>query len=332
MAEAKRKRMTKKKPAWKISPFGFTFLTMFGLMLLVGVVLLAQFYLFVETDKSEAQVPDLSGMSIDDAAREVKSVKLKLQPSEYAYSDSVEKDSIIDHTPPAGTVVKEGRTIYLTISLGKRDIQAPNVIGMKLEEARSELETLGLQASDVRGEYSDDAPVNTVIFQAPSPGILVARGEGIQLTFSKGPSKMSIEMPDLKGTTLDGALAQIDALGLKVSRINRVYSATASGETVSGQVPLPGLLVKRGSEVIIDLTLPTYARTLGEREFKVAVNVPMSEDGTEVRVIVKDLHETKEAYRKVIQGPAKVEIKIDSYGSTTVSIYFDGVLVREENF
>ena len=139
-------------------------------------------------------------------------------------------------------------------------------------------------------------------------------------------------MPDLDGMSLDDAMEELDSLGLKVSRVTRVYSASASKGKVTGQAPGSGRLVKHESEIILTLTLPIHEKTLGERQFRVVVNVPTSDKGIEVRIIKDDRNETKEVYRDVIKGPARIEKKIEAYGATKVSVYFDGKLIRVETF
>lgn len=333
MAKRKSKKSKNKNNIFfGLSSLGFTIAALFILLLLVAGFLLGQLYIFVRNDKSEVEVPDLVGMDYVTAVKAAHKIKLKLFTNDNDYSNDVEKDYIIEQNPAPGAYVKEGRTVFITQSLGKRDITVPNLLGKKVDVARTELEQLELQASIPSGQYHDEAPINTIIYQSPAPGNLVAIGESIKLTYSKGASRTSFEMPTLKGMTLAAALEVLDRYDLKVSRVTRVYSPSASSEEITGQVPEESRLVKRGSEIIITLTLPIHSKKLGERDFRVVVNVPESENGIEVRIIKDDLNETKEIYRDVIKGPARIEKIIEAYGATKVSIFFDGQLIREETF
>jgi len=332
MAKRKGKRSKNKNGIFGLSSLGFTIVALFVLLLLVAGFLLGQLYIFVRDDKSEVEVPDLTGMDYEVAVKTARKIKLKLYTNNTDYSKDVQKDYIIDQSPSPGSYVKEGRTVFITQSLGKRDITVPNLLGKKIDDARAELEQLELKASTPNGQNHDEAPINTIIYQSPAPGSLVAIGESIKLTYSKGASRSSFEMPGLKGMSLASALEALDHYDLKVSRVTRVYSPSASSEEITGQVPVEGRLVKRGSEIILTLTLPIHSRKLGEREFRVVVNVPASEKGIEVRIIKDDLNETKEIYRDVIKGPARIEKIIEAYGATKVSIFFDGQLIREETF
>lgn len=328
----RRKLKSTEKPFLGLSSLGFTIFSLLVLLILLVGFLFGELYVFVKNDKGEIDVPQMVGLSLEAAKKTAKEAGLKLVIRERDYSNEIEKDNIIFHDPAAGSSVKEGRTVFATLSIGKRDISVPQLIHKNISDARAEIEQLGLTATGAKGQYDDDAAINIVIDQEPGLGELVAKGQNIMLTYSKGPSRSSVEMPELDGMSLDEALDELDDLGLKVSRITRVYSPTANKAKVTGQAPESGRLVKRASEIILTLTLPIHEKTLGERQFRVVVNVPASDKGIEVRIIKDDRYETKEVYRDVIKGPARIEKKIEAYGATKVSIYFDGKLIREETF
>jgi beta-lactam-binding protein with PASTA domain len=331
-ARRRKKRDDEKKLFMGLSIWGFTIFSLLILLLLVSGFFLGQLWVFVKNDKAEIEVPYLVGLNLEDAEKAAKEAGLKLSVIKYDYSNEIGKDRIIAHTPPTGTLVKEGRSIHATQSLGKKDIPVPQLIHKSISDARAELEQLGLTATEPEGRYDDDAPINAVIDQDPRFGELAAKGQNIKLTYSKGASRRSVEMPNLKDMSLEDALEELDHLGLKVSKVTRVYSPSASKAHISGQAPNAGILVKRESEIILTLSLPIHEKTLGERQFRVVVNVPASDTGIEVRIIKDDRNETIEVYREVIKGPARIEKKIEAYGATKVSIYFDGRLIREENF
>ncbi len=332
MSVRRKKRRIGAKAILGLSPYWFTVLAGLFLLVLIGAFLVGEFYLFVRNPMVEVDVPDFVGMKFSDAETQANKVKLNLNISKLVYSNDVDKDYIIDQTPSAGIRVKGGRTVSLTVSEGRRNIPAPNLLGMHGDEAMEKLEAMGLGAVEPQMRYSDEAPSGTVINQSPPPGTPVAQGEKIRTIVSKGPQIKSIEMPDLKGMPLSEAMTTLEQVGLRVTKITRVYSPAAHGETIASQAPAPGRTVKRGSEVILTVSVPAYQRSLGEHQFRVVVNVPASEEGIDVSIIKNDFQETKEIYREVVQGPARIEKLVDAYGSTTISIYFNGELYREESF
>jgi serine/threonine-protein kinase len=332
MARRKKKRKNDAKGFWGISPFAFTTLVGFGLLVLISAFLLGEVFLFIRNPKGEVAVPDFVGMDFSNAESAATRAKLNLNINKFIFSDKIEKDYITDQEPTPGVKVKEGRTIYLTVSKGRRDIETPNLLGMHIDEAKVKLQNLGLVVAEPQMRYNEKAAPGRIINQSPPPGTPIARGEKVLTIVSKGPELKKLEMPDVEGMSLEEAMAALEQAGLRVSRITRIYSATARGERITGQAPVPGRSVKRGSEVILTLTVPSYKRTLGERQFRVVVNVPASEDGIEVSIVKNDLNETKRVYLEVIKGPATLEKLVEAYGSTTISIYFDGNLYREETF
>ena len=102
--------------------------------------------------------------------------------------------------------------------------------------------------------------------------------------------------------------------------------------TVSTQYPLPGTRVRAGSEVILTLSCPTSFENVGQRSSRVSVDVPQSIGTVRVRIVVQDRYQTREVYSAEHTGPTKVEQLITSYGRTTVKVYFDNRIVREESF
>jgi len=312
----------------------FALYAMFGfaLLLIMTSFFFGEFYFFIRNPRGEVIVPELRGIKFSSAESTAAKDKLNVKASKFVFSNEIEKDYVVEQEPASGVKVKEGRTINLTISRGKRDTEVPNLLGMQADEAKVKLEQLGLVPAEPEMHYSDVAEPGRIINQSPPPGTLVARGEKILTIVSKGPEIRNLEMPDLEGLSLEEASALTEQLGLRVSRITRIYSATVSDERITSQAPIPGRPVKRGNEVILTLSVPAFKRVLGERQFRVAVDVPASEKGIEVSIVKNDFNETKEIYREVINGPARIEKLVDAYGATTISIYFDGNLYREETF
>jgi len=63
-------------------------------------------------------VPNVEGMTIDDAEEEIESCDLDVGTITYDYSTTVPPNSVIDQNPPAGTTVPGGTDINLLVSVG----------------------------------------------------------------------------------------------------------------------------------------------------------------------------------------------------------------------
>jgi serine/threonine-protein kinase len=102
-----------------------------------------------------------------------------------------------------GTAEK-GSTIRIIISIGKADIEVPDVMGWGVSDAKGYLQGQGWSVSTT--EQTSDSPSGTVINQSPSGTISGGSDKSISLTVSSGPAQSPSE-PD---TTTDDSSAEGD--------------------------------------------------------------------------------------------------------------------------
>jgi serine/threonine-protein kinase len=285
---------------------------------------------FVGGEKPETTVPEVVGARYDDASGILEQSGLVLRIRAEAYDDVVEKDIITEQTPVPGCRVKIGREVLVDVSLGSRNLTTPNVIGLDRSEGVAQLEALGLSYTFLNPVYSNVAPAGTVINQRPVAGAPIALGEALELICSAGPENISSPMPQLEGLPYDEALRLISESHLIVRRVSRTYQPGVTVPTVSSQYPIPDSQIRQGTEVLLTLVCPTSQESVGERSIRVSVSVPQSAGTVTVRIVVQDRYETHEVYSAQHTGPTTVERLITSYGRTTIKIYFDNRIIREE--
>ena len=102
----------------------------------------------------------------------------------------------------------------------------------------------------IKEEYNDSAPAGTIIAQTPEANtLLVDEATAVELTVSKGPAK--IAMPRILGFSQDGAIRELENIGLKPA----VYLIQNDGTYASGCVvkcsAAPGEEVEVGSTIIV---------------------------------------------------------------------------------
>jgi serine/threonine-protein kinase len=137
-------------------------------------------------------VPDVVGLSLEAAEPQFAETKMGIKSVEQ-YSDTVPEGSIMATDPAAGTVVKPGTEVVITVSKGHAPITVPPVVGKSLEEATAVLAGLGLQVK-VTPTQSDQPP-NQVLTQDPAAGAGVEAGQVVTLTVSAGPPQQPV--PDV---------------------------------------------------------------------------------------------------------------------------------------
>lgn len=133
----------------------------------------------------QVTVPDLRGMSADEAQRVLASYGLNGQQGDTVFSDDVEENRVAQQDIAAGTTAYKGDTITFHLSKGPETASVPNVQGLDFETARDRLEAAGFTVSL---QWRDDsAAVNTVIRQSVTGTAKL--GTTITLTISNGPAE-----------------------------------------------------------------------------------------------------------------------------------------------
>lgn len=85
-----------------------------------------------ETQKKRVYVPNVTGMSLEDAEENLTANGLKMNV-EYAYNDNVAKDDVISQSPKGGNKAEEGFTVDLVVSLGAESRPSPEYYSQKIE-------------------------------------------------------------------------------------------------------------------------------------------------------------------------------------------------------
>ena len=160
-------------------------------------------------------------------------------------------------------------------------------------------EEAGFTFTVAKREFSETAPLGTVISTDPEPGDRILPGDTIEGVISQG--KERYEIPDLKGKTLDEAEVALDKLRLEVGDVSTAFSEKIDkGKVIKAEDFRVGTQVKRGTAVDlvvskgrkpIDITdytgRPASEATSGLEKagFKVEIDRDYSDDVAKGRVI-----------------------------------------------
>lgn len=126
-----------------------------------------------------------------------------------------------------------------------RLVEVPRVEGLPGEVAEETLASEGLTYALGGTRVSVDVPAGQVISQDPAAGALVDPGTVVTVVLSVGPQ--SFQVPDLVGSSVDGARDALTALGLKV--VTEAVSAETTEAIVLEMFPAPGSRVSPGDEI-----------------------------------------------------------------------------------
>jgi serine/threonine-protein kinase len=199
------------------------------------------------------KVPDVVGKTVPDAGVYMQQAKLSLDPNvTFEFSDTIEKDHIIEQEPKAETSVKVGRAVKLVVSKGPETAKFPDVttVQMSKENAENLINNAGF---DTKKIIYDTKPSNTVAKgfvkeQDPAPNVPWTKSGRIKLTISDGPQFVTINMPNVIGKTSTEAKKVLEDNKLVV-HIETQDSTTSPVDVVMSTSPKPGEAVQQGAEV-----------------------------------------------------------------------------------
>lgn len=144
--------------------------------------------LTVSKGVQEITVPDLTGMTSDQAQKALTASGLKYAKGAAEYSDTVEKDHVARQDVAAGENVAKDTVVTYYLSLGSEGTEVPNVVGKREGAATTELNNAGFY---VNADYapSDTVESGLVISQSPAAGEKLKDGESVNIVVSTGKTK-----------------------------------------------------------------------------------------------------------------------------------------------
>ena len=132
-------------------------------------------------------VPNVVGMSENDAKNEIVNAGLQVSSVDTEYNENYEA-GIVTRQEPSGGKVEKGTSVSLTVSLGKKpNPKVPSVAGTSESNAKETIISAGLTpSSTVTYQASDSVPAGCVISCSPAAGTEVAKGSTVSLVVSTG--------------------------------------------------------------------------------------------------------------------------------------------------
>ncbi len=252
-----------------------------GGMLMVVVALLSAFLAMrLAIHGREVEVPNLAGLTLQEASEKAGDLGLSLHLENKFYSTDTPSGHILSQFPAPGATVRKAWSIRITESLGSQQVEIPDLVGQTERPAslalrRSSLE-LGVVASiPAPGEagvvLAQTPPPNAAGIDRPRVSILLSQPAG-----GGGADRGAAEafvMPQLTGLPVGTASARAAAVGLRAyvaaaadvagaeagdaaaagTSAGADAGADAVGGVVAGQSPMAGHRVVRGESVRLTL-------------------------------------------------------------------------------
>lgn len=203
-------------------------------------------------------------MSLNEARHEAARLKLRTEVVDSIFVRKMEKGAVYSQNPKAGSRVKKGRRILLTINAkNAKKVSMPNLVGYSMRQAKAELSSKGLALGKLI--YVNDIATNNVLRQIYRnreirPGRQIETGSEIDLEVGLNPEDNLTYVPDVKGLKYLRAVDAVHDNSLNINRV--VFDKTVRNYTdslnasVTRQTPeASGNPILMGSDVTIYLSL-----------------------------------------------------------------------------
>ncbi len=192
------------------------------------------------------KVPDMKGLRLNEAKSRLKAEGLAPGLLTRAFSYEVSRGHVISTDPAAGTERRSGSAIALTLSRGA-PVEVPEVTGASVEDARAELEGVGLKVKIAPERVHSELGRGQVAQQSPGTGEQTGWGGTVTLTVSKGPEM--VEVPDVVGDSVDDARRKLEAADFVVEESRGLLGLF--GDKVRKQSVAAGETAPKGSTITI---------------------------------------------------------------------------------
>ena len=238
-----------------------------GLILLFFLAFGGTMLVLNVTNPKEVEVPDVVGLTREEAEKKVKEANLVFEVASEEYNAEVEENHVISQDPKYMenyNKVKENTTVKVVISKGTEKAKVPNVKGKEKEEAIQLIEAAKLKA-EVIEETSKTVKEGYVISQETDPDTEVNAGDTVKIHVSTGTEKETV--PNVIGKSQEEAKKILQDLGFTVTVTNEEDSSKDKGIVLKQSLD-DGKSVDKGSAITI--TVNSYEAS---KSAKVTIDV-----------------------------------------------------------
>lgn len=322
------------KPAIKLPSFsglGSWQYLYLSLIILLVLAVTGWFAYKVYMNVPIAIIPDVQGLAYEEARDTMAQTGFDVTIQGEQYHNDIPKGHVVSQFPRPEQEIRVSRRVGLILSSGAVWSEVPDLKGLTLREAEVILGAAGLIMGEKTYEHHDEMQKDFIIDQYPEPGGEIRTEEEVAIVLSKGSLVLQIEMPDLIGMDQDEAIRLLETLSLEAGQVMSEESTRFIAGQVSKQDPEPGEMLAEGSTIDLHVSSgilnpqgsPIYAPGI-------RIPVPAGPQEQEIRIVVVDDNGEQVVYEGVHSPGERVFQRVHTVGPTTVQIYIDGSMVKEE--
>ncbi len=214
------------------------------------------FYTVFFRPEGELQVPILKDRSIVEAVAEAERLGLVVQVEHVA--STLAEGRVLAQYPESGNNIRKGQVIVLQVSKGGELRTVPDLRNQTFAKAQNLIKEHGFTLGDVIRIKEPEYQPGIVIAQSPASPANIASGRKIDLliqdgTITESPSNV-LKIPDVNRMTEKEARETLDASGIKIQAVDRVYSPLLPEGVAIETKPAAGASINAGQSVILKLS------------------------------------------------------------------------------
>ncbi len=338
------------------------------LALVVVITLAAVFWIPSITKSKTYSVPNVVEKTQSEAETLITKNNLRVKVVEVE-TEEVLVGIVLEQSPVAGTAVKKNTLVEIQVGTPKggalkqdeentEEITLPDLSGMMLNDAMTELSKLGLRSESVL-EFSDTVENGQVISQNPGADTKVKKDTKVELVISKGPKKEEgISVPSLYGSTIEEARKTLGNLNLSLGSQSEEESEEPVG-TIIRQSVAQGALVDAGTAINVTISKGPKEKPEDKKENESeapeespTVDEKPSEEETEttqsISVSLPEMTEVKDSYHVVVKltlddgktstkamdvshDQFPISVELTGKGTGVVDVFVDNISVSQDS-
>lgn len=253
-------------------------------------------------------VPALTGLTETEALNKAKANNLIAVVSEYKTESNVEPGKVLEQDPESSTEVKKGTIIKLVVSKGEEQVSVPNLSNMTIENAKIQLNKLGLEIGEITKENSDNFEAGKIMQQHPDSGTSINKDSKVDVVISLGKKEELVEMVDLIGADISQASNKLKSIGLNIGNIEKKFSNSYDTNQVIWQQYDAGKKLKKDSSIDVIISKGKKEPEMIDKIFRISKPVEKGiytvtiKDETENNIIYEENHNASE-------GDIRIKVK-----------------------
>lgn len=201
----------------------------------------------------QKDVPDLYGMTVKQAKKEVEAAGFKLKEGKEVYSNDYSKGQIAEQDPESGSKAKKGSSITVHVSKGPQAGTVPDLVGHNESEAEEMLKSSDYELGTIKQQTSTEA-AGTIISQDPNGGEEADHGTQVNIVVSDGKGVQKSTVPSITGRTLTEAKQALRSAGFKVGKVTYEESNAYGSGYVMWQQYAANTELNKGTKIDIEVS------------------------------------------------------------------------------